>query len=193
MSDTNDNTLDFLAEIGMLKRIKRSGWWMVGIPQEESVAEHSFRCAAIGYVLAKMEGVDPYKVLMMTLFNDLPEARINDMHKVSSRYLNVREAEKMAFADQIKDLDGGLRDEMKGIREEYDVQESAESIIARDADILECLIQAKEYCDLGFRNAEKFFKKAPDHLLTKSARDLWEKSKTWDSTTWWEKLGKFER
>ncbi len=193
MSDANDNTLDFLAEIGMLKRIKRSGWWMVGIPQEESVAEHSFRCAAIGYVLAKMEGVDPYKVLMMTLFNDLPEARINDMHKVSSRYLNVREAEKSAFADQIKDLDGGVRDEMKVIREEYDVQESAESVVARDADILECLIQAKEYSDLGFRNAEKFFKKAPDHLLTKSARGLWEKSKTWDSTTWWEKLGKFER
>ena len=36
------NTLDFLAEAGMLKRIKRSGWWMVGVPYEESVAEHSF-------------------------------------------------------------------------------------------------------------------------------------------------------
>ncbi|MGB2651209.1 MAG: HD domain-containing protein, partial [Candidatus Omnitrophota bacterium] len=60
------NVLDFIAEVGILKRIKRSGWWMVGIPQEESVAEHSFRCAAIGYVLAKMEGVDPYKVLVMT-------------------------------------------------------------------------------------------------------------------------------
>jgi len=33
--------LDLLAEAGMLKRIKRSGWWMLGMPFEESVAEHS--------------------------------------------------------------------------------------------------------------------------------------------------------
>ena len=88
------NVLDFLAEVGILKRVKRSGWWMAGIPQEESVAEHSFRCAAIGYVLAKMEKADVYKVLLMTLFNDLHEARINDSHKVAGKYLNVKEAEK---------------------------------------------------------------------------------------------------
>ncbi|MFC1548634.1 HD family hydrolase [Candidatus Omnitrophota bacterium] len=187
------NTLDFLAEIGILKRIKRSGWWMVGIPHEESVAEHSFRCAAIGYVLAKMEGVDPYKVLLMTLFNDLHEARINDLHKVAHRYLNVRDAEKAAFTEQIESLDDGMRGELGSMREEHDSQKTPESLVARDADILECLIQAKEYTDLGFRNAEKFFKQAPDHLQTESARSLWESAKSWDSSTWWEKLGKFER
>ena len=57
--------LDFIAETGMLKRIKRSGWWMIGIPHEESVAEHSFRCAVIGYVLAKLEKADPHKVMLM--------------------------------------------------------------------------------------------------------------------------------
>ncbi len=185
--------LDFLAEVGKLKQVKRSGWWMVGIPYEESVAEHCFRCAALGYVLARMEGVEPYKVLMMTLFNDLHEARINDLHKVAHRYLDVRDAEKKAFAEQIEDLEKGMKEELQGLREEYDVQETPEALIARDADILECLIQAKEYADLGFRNAEKFFKQAPEHLRTESARRLWKSAKGWDSTTWWEKLGKFER
>ncbi|RKY42774.1 MAG: HAD family hydrolase [Candidatus Makaraimicrobium thalassicum] len=187
------NVLDFFAELGLLKRIKRSGWWMVGIPFEESVAEHSFRCAAIGYVLAKKEKADTYKVLMMTLFNDLHEARINDMHKVAHRYLNVRKAERAAFAEQIELLETEMKDELKSIREVYDSQKTIEGLVARDADILECLIQAKEYTDLGFRNAEKFFKKAPDHLRTESARRLWESTKSWDSSTWWEKLGKFER
>jgi putative hydrolase of HD superfamily len=189
----NENVLDFFAEAGKLKYIKRSGWWMVGIPHEESVAEHSFRCAVIGYVLAKMEKVDPYKVLVMTLFNDLHEARINDIHKVASRYLNAKEAEKKAFTDQVETLEKDLREELTHLREEYDSQDSPESLIARDADILECLIQAKEYSDSGFRNAEKFFKKAPDHLATKSAKELWEEVKSWDSNAWWERLGKFER
>ncbi len=187
------NVLDFIAEVGILKRIKRSGWWMVGIPQEESVAEHSFRCAAIGYVLAKMEGVDPYKVLVMTLFNDIHEARISDLHKVAHRYLNVREAEKTAFVEQVANLDESMCKELTSLREEHDEQETPESIIARDADILECLIQAKEYTDLGFQSAKKFFKQAPDHLKTKSAKKLWNSTASWKSNTWWEKLGKFER
>lgn len=188
-----EKILDFFAEVGKLKQVKRSGWWMVGIPYEESVAEHSFRCATIGYVLARIEGADTQKVLLMTLFNDLHEARINDMHKVAHKYLNVREAEKNAFTDQIENLEKGIKSEMKDLREEYDNQETLESLIARDADILECLIQAKEYTDLGFRNAEKFFKKAPDHLRTDSARRLWNKAAGWDSNAWWERLSQFER
>jgi putative hydrolase of HD superfamily len=185
--------LDFIAEAGMLKRVKRSGWDVIGIPHEESVAEHSFRCAVIGYVIAKMEKADEKKVLLMTLFNDIHEARIGDSHKVAHKYLNVRDAEKKAFKEQMEELGPDLAGELEDARTEHDGQETPEAKIARDADILECLIQAKEYKDLGFKSAEKFFKKAPDHLKTESARRLWESAKDWDSSVWWEKLGKFER
>jgi len=185
--------LDFFAEAGKLKRIKRSGWWMLGIPYEESVAEHSFRCAVIGYVLAKMEGADISKVLLMTLFNDIHEARINDLHKVAHRYFDVRSAEKKAFSGQIENLGDNIKNELKGMRDEHDEQDTIESLVARDADILECLLQSKEYVDTGFENAKKFYKKAPEHLKTSSAKKLWKKTADWDSNAWWEKLGEFER
>ncbi len=38
-----------------------------------------------------------------------------------------------------------------------------------------------------------FFKQAPDHLKTESAKKLWEAAQDWDSSAWWEELGKFER
>ena len=189
----HENILNFIAEAGMLKRVKRSGWDVLGIPHEESVAEHSFRCAVIGYVIAKMEKADEKKVLLMTLFNDIHEARIGDSHKVAHRYLNVREAEKKAFDSQIEELGLEVGGELKEVRAEHDEQETLESKIARDADILECLIQAKEYKDLGFASAEKFFRKAPEHLKTETAKKLWKSALKWDSSTWWEKLGKFER
>ena len=189
----NKKILDLFAEAGALKRVKRSGWWMTGSPTDESVAEHSFRCAVIGYVLAGMEKADPYKVLLMTLFNDIHEARIGDSHKVAHRYIDVRSAEKRAFTDQVDSLPAFLGKELSGMRKEYDGQETIESLIARDADILECLIQAKEFLDMGFKKAEKFFKTAPSHLVTESARELWKTALNWDSGEWWEKLGKFER
>ena len=89
--------LNFFAEAGLLKRVKRSGWWVAGIENPETVAEHCFRCAVIGYFLAHCEGVDPFRVVTMTLFNDIHEARINDLHKMGHHYIDFHEAEIKAF------------------------------------------------------------------------------------------------
>ena len=190
---STEKILNLIAEAGLLKRVKRSGWWMLGMPFEESVADHSFRCAMIGYILAKMEGADTSKVLLMTLSGDLHESRINDLHKVAHKYLDVKKAEAKVFREQIRDLPPAIRKELGETREDYEKQLSTESVIARDADILECLIQAKEYHDLGYAGADRFFRKGPKHLKTKSALKLWKKALKWDSRIWWESLTVFER
>lgn len=187
------SALNFFAEAGLLKHVKRSGWWVAGIKDPETVAEHCFRCAVIGFYLAHMEKVDPYKVVTMTLFNDIHEARINDLHKMGHHYIDFRDAEKRVFADQTDPLDEKVKFDLRRFREEYDGQTSRESIVARDADILECLVQAKEYYDAGHEKAKKFFRRAPGFLKTKSAQALWDKVLEWDTSTWWENVVKFER
>ena len=191
--ENNKRIIEFIAEAGMLKRVRRSGWWVLGIKDAETVAEHSFRCAVIGYVIAKLEKVSPYKVLIMTLFGDIQEARINDLHKMAQRYSNFKKAEEKAFKEQIASLPKGIKDELGNFHREYNLQKTKESIIARDADILECLIQAKEYKEYGFKEAPKFMKKAPRFLKTKSARSLWKLAKTTNLNSWWEKLSDFKR
>jgi putative hydrolase of HD superfamily len=193
MAKTDKKILDLICEAGLLKRIRRSGWWVLGIKDGESVAEHSFRCAVIGYMIAKMEGVTPYKVLLMTLFGDLHEARINDLHKMAQRYMDFQKAEDRALMEQIKDLPKDIKSEMLNLHKEYNAQKNKESIIARDADILECLIQAREYQEHGFRQAYKFFQRAPQHLKTKSARKLWKLAKVSQLNDWWQKLSEFRR
>lgn len=185
--------LNFIAEAGMLKRVKRSGWWVLGIKDVETVAEHSFRCAVLGYLIARMEKVDPYKVLLMTLFNDIQEARITDLHKMSQRYFKYQRAEEKAFSEQIQALPKDIKDELSSMHRDYVHQKSKPSIIARDADILECLIQAKEYEEHGHREAPKFMKKAPAFLKTKSAKILWSHAKKSKLNTWWENLTEFKR
>jgi putative hydrolase of HD superfamily len=185
--------VDFFAEAGLLKHVKRSGWWVAGIKDPESVADHSFRTAVIGFYLAHLENLDPYKVVVMALFNDIHEARINDLHKMGHYYIDFKGAEKKVFKDQVSNLDGNIRQVLEQMRRDYDEQTTKESIVARDADILECLLQAKEYYDRGHQGAKIFFKRAPDYLKTKSAQAMWTTIKDWDSHQWWQNVVKFER
>jgi len=191
--DVNKKLLHFIAEAGMLKRTPRSGWSVVGVEHAESVADHSFRCAVIGYCLAHQEGASVYQVLLMTLFNDIHEARIGDLHKMAVLYLDLPAGEDKSFAGQVSGLPGGMKKELQQVRKQYTGQETPEAIIARDADILECLIQAKEYYEQGFSQAAKFLKKAPDFLRSKSARKLWKKAQKVKLNDWWSGLTSFKR
>jgi putative hydrolase of HD superfamily len=48
---------DFVFELGMLRRTPRTGYQFLG-SGAENVAEHSFRTAMIGYILARKAGAD---------------------------------------------------------------------------------------------------------------------------------------
>ena len=185
--------LNFISEAGMPKRVQRSGWSVLGIKDAESVADHSFRCAVIGYVLARLEKVSPYKILLMTLLNDMQEARITDLHKMAQRYIDSQAVEDKSFYEQVSSLPHSIRKELIAIRQEYKEQNTKEGIIARDADILECLIQAKEYKESGIPGAINFMKKAPRFLKTRSARELWHLTKYQNLNNWWFNLSEFRR
>ena len=86
-----------------------------------------------------------------------------------------------------------IDDYFQKMHKEYREQKTKNSIIARDADILECLIQAKEYYEHGYKEATKFMKKAPSKLKTKSAKRLWSLAKRTNLNKWWEALSRFER
>ena len=187
-TDPAVSILNLLAEAGILKSVRRSGWWMIGIKNGESVAEHSFRTALLGYLLAKMEKVDPYPVVMMGLLNDLHEARINDLHKVGHRYIDFKLAEQKAAADQRNGLPLFIRKDLERWIDQLHSQKSTAGIIARDADLLECMIQGKEYADQGHLKAIDWLTRSAHLLKTKSAKALVRRLKAWRSDQWWHHL-----
>ena len=67
-------------------------------------------------------------------------------------------------------------------------QRTRASRVARDADLLECMVQGKEYFDQGRRTAMEWVKR-PAHLLrTKSAQGLARRLRGWKSDGWWQEL-----
>ena len=180
-------------ESGQLKRVKRSGWWAIGIQNPESVAEHSFRAALIGYMLAHLEGADKDKVMRMCLFNDFHEARLNDLHKIGHRYIDFKKAEKLAFKEQMERFPKQLGDELARLFNEFQTDGSKEGIIVRDADLLENAVQAKEYIDIGYKDAQTWIDEIWKLIRTDSAKKLLKAIEKADSNLWWKGLKKCDR
>jgi len=180
---------EFMYEMGQLKRVKRSGWWIAGISNPETVAEHSFRVAVLGWTLASLEGADPSRTMAMCLFHDTHEARTNDHHRVARRYVDwTPEVERRAASDQISRLPQVLADSLMSLIEEFEADETLEARIAHDADQLECLVQAREYQTQGFEDVQDWITNCQAALVTDSAKQLAEECLQVKPYEWWQGL-----
>lgn len=176
-------TASYLFEAGMLKRAKRSGWWIAGVKDPETIAEHSFRTGVVGAVLAMMEGVDPAKVALLCLFHDTQETRIGDIPHIGRRYLSAAPNERVT-ADQVSAAHPAVLSGVKAIVEEYENGDSLEVVVAHDADKLECLLQAVEYREQGYQNVQPWIDSSLGSLKTESARQLAEAALSMTSLEW---------
>ncbi len=188
---TDKNIANFFFEVGSLKRILRSSY-QTFLDGGETIAEHSFRTAIIGYVLALLEKengndkIDENKVLKMCLFHDLPETRTGDQNFIHQKYVSADENE--AIEDQCQDLFCG--DELKNILKEYnegkyDIEKSLEAVITKEADILEQLLQEKECQEKGNTHAAEWMKHSKSRLKTENGKKIAEEIINGSSRDWW--------
>jgi len=136
--------LDFLSSAGKLKTIPRTGWIDSGLKDPESVADHSYRTAVAALVLSDSLGLDSLKVLRMALLHDLAEAETGDITPMQKQD-NHAMLEDQAMKEILGVLPESLRDQYWGTWQEYQANETLESILVHDADKIEMILQASEY------------------------------------------------
>jgi putative hydrolase of HD superfamily len=174
----------YVYEIGHLKQSARTGWWMVGISNPESVAEHTLRTALLGYLLGEMEGADAARTAVLCLFHDMQETRIGDIPYVGKAYVRTADPADVS-ADQVRGLpDEAARAVMEAVRE-YEAQESLEAQLAHDADRLECLVQAREYGVQGFEQVTPWIESSQATLRSVTAKRLAEACLEISPGDWW--------
>ena len=174
-------TAEFLFEVGMLKRTPRTGYQFLG-SGGESVADHTFRTAVIGYVLASQElEADRNKVVLMCLFHDFPEARTGDHNYMNKKYVEV--SEDRALGDMLSGLLIG--DEVKSILNEFNSCDTLEARLSKDADQLDLILELKEQLDLGNSNAKDWISFALQRLTTEAGKKLAEEILETHSSDWW--------
>ncbi len=175
------DTINFLFEVGMLKKTPRTGYRFLG-SGHESVADHSFRMAVIGYILAgQVSEADVGKTVLMCLFHDLHEARTGDQNYVNKRYNHIDE--KAA----VNDLTGNtpFKDEIVTLIDEFNRCESLEARLAKDADQIDLIMELKQQMDLGNKYAVEWLHYAQKRIITENAKNLVKEILQTDSTDWW--------
>lgn len=166
------NIAKYLYEMGHLKQVQRSGWQQIGVHDPESVAEHSYRTAIIGYILASLEGANPEKTAIICLFHDTAETRIGDLHWTAKRYLSIKEGEQVALAEQLERLPQEVAVKVSALVNEYEERSSREGRLAREADLLECILQAREYQIRGYAEAQDWIDGCYESLQTEMGKEL---------------------
>jgi putative hydrolase of HD superfamily len=174
----------FLVEAGHLKRTPRAGWPLAGVQDPESVAEHSYRTAVIAFVLAVMEGANPDRAATLAVFHDLPEARSTDLHSVAKPHVRMRPAVDIA-ADQTAGLPTSLAEVVRRVIGEFEGKVTAEAQCAKDADKLECLLQAREYAAQGYTLVQPWVDTMVSAVRTESGKRLAAASVEVPVDVWW--------
>ena len=166
------NILDFCVEVGKLKRMPRRGWVINQIKNPESIAEHIFRAAIMGWVLGgKKRGINMEKLIKIALIHDLCEVHAGDttpydsilpkskkslkaLMKTWPRFSNSEKREKAAnkykkekagLEKLISKLPLGLKKEMRGLWLDYEKGLTPEGRFFKQADRMENFLQAYEY------------------------------------------------
>lgn len=168
-----DRDVDFLFEIGTLRYHLRT-WNQFLNPGAQNLTEHIFRVAWIAAILAKHEGVqDVMKVMKMALIHDISESRSVDVNYLSRQYADRHEHRA------IQDTLGGtaIEDEFLSLWNEYELRESLESRIVKDADNLEVELELKELEAMGNTLREALAQGrqtiAEEKLFTDTAKKMW--------------------
>jgi putative hydrolase of HD superfamily len=142
--DTNknqDKITNFLYEIGTMRKLMRiHRQVLLTDDMSDSIASHSYRVTMISWFLAKEEGADPYKTVMMSLLHDVAEVRSNDHNWIHKKYVKIYEDE--ITNEQLGSLPYS---DLKDFIDEYEKRESKEAILAKEADVLDQILLLREY------------------------------------------------
>jgi putative hydrolase of HD superfamily len=128
-----------------------------------------------------MEGADPARTALLCLFHDTQETRVGDIPSVGRAYLTSAPNEQVT-SEQVAALPAEAVRELVG---EYEARTSLEAQVARDADKLECLIQAREYQVQGYANVTPWVETSAAALRTVSAKRLAEACQQVAPGEWW--------
>lgn len=166
-----ENILNFLLEIGKLKRLPRLYWVLRGVENPETVAGHIFTLTLMAWIFGKETGLNSEKLLKMALCHEISAVYTGDttpydriLPKDSQKRkeilkrmirLSIEKKEKISFKNYQEEkktiekltlkLEPALRNEIIRLWEEYRTKSTSEGYFLSQLNVLAVLLQALLY------------------------------------------------
>jgi putative hydrolases of HD superfamily len=146
------DTLVLLEDLWQLKDQVRSGWLLRGVPDPESVADHSWGTALLVLLFGEAEGVNRTRALEVALLHDVAEARTGDIptrvrpedRQVTPEEKRRREYEAMEA--MLAPIRGEKAAELIMQRfSDYEERRTPEARFVADMNLIDMVLQALRY------------------------------------------------
>ena len=133
------NILNLAFQVGISKKLKRSGWVEKNIKNPESVAEHAFRTIVLAMVLASSLNVDQAKLIKMAIIHDLGEISTGDLivQRGKNLDLEARKKKEKIEKEAIKSILWEYEEEYYKLFNEMIERKTKEAIVFWEIDKLE--------------------------------------------------------
>jgi putative hydrolase of HD superfamily len=177
--------INFLYEMGNIRLIDRM-WRRFHFQDSANVAEHHFRVFWIAMVIAshESENIDTGKIAKLCLLHDITESRVGEVDYISRQYVVRKEEE--AINDMLAETT--IKEEYLKLWHEYELRESIEAKIVKDADTLDVDFELAEQVSrgntMGVRWMKDRQKVADTKLYTKTAKTMYEQLKGINPLDW---------
>jgi 5'-deoxynucleotidase YfbR-like HD superfamily hydrolase len=170
------NFLHVAIQMGLSKKLKRSGWVREKIANSESIADHCFGITTLVSLLSPQLEVDQEKMMKMVIVHNFASTLTEDTvvergGKVNKEVLKLKEkTERQA----IRTILWEYGEEYTKIFDEMKLMKTKEANVFAQIDKLEMAIQAFQYEKEQKKNLSEFFDNAAlyiKHTLLKKAFD----------------------
>ncbi len=166
----------FFNVIEDLKHSERQGWKDKDVERpRDTIASHSLGASLLGWVLAEKEDLDSDKIVKMLVMHDLIMTYVEDYTPEDEEFDSKKEMEREAFDDLIEDIPEVIRDEFTSLFQELQNQETREAKIAKEADKLDTLLQARSYSQESDEEFfQEFIESYRDYFSSETGRSMLE-------------------
>jgi len=153
----NETLLELLLELQTLDRVPRMGYVLRGVPDPESISEHSWHVAFLVWALGpRVPGVDVGHAMEVAMIHDLAEVRTGDLPRVANRYF-ADGAKADAERSVVEELTGPLSDRAGALLAEYQAAETLEARLVKACDKLQLMLKVAVYERWGARGLVEFW------------------------------------
>jgi len=169
-----ENIIAFLLKASELKKLKRAGWVRQGIPNPESVADHSFMTALLAYSVSDELAVNKEKLITMALIHDLAESITGDITPHDENWKTKHEEEEKAM-QQLAAMLG--KPEILEVWQELEEGKTAEAQLVHELDKMEMALQAFDYEKEHKINLDEFWSNTDQYIKNNIIRQIFESLK----------------
>lgn len=160
LSEKTHPMIEIFFEYAQLKNLYRQGWLKRGISELdcETVADHSFGVALLGYTIAEeyRPDLDSAKVMKLGLFHEMGEIYAGDITPKDGVSIDDKTQKEFQGVQQVfSKLPNG--DKYLNIWKDFEYQKSPEAKFVKQIDRLEMALQANLYERMNYNGLDEFF------------------------------------